>query len=134
MSGTATSMYDFIETFAIREPYNDIHPLSQQLVHNDICDMREMARRLKFENTSLLQSPSRRISGPLVRPPSFRLALAAARWDSLAATGELRRPVGMSGFDRPENHTSRPAPRRRRHQSFASPSGGCTCDSLPLPM
>jgi hypothetical protein len=43
MSATATSMYDFIETFAIREPYNDIHPLSQQLVHNDICDMREMA-------------------------------------------------------------------------------------------
>jgi hypothetical protein len=35
-------MYDFIETFAIRVPYNDIHPLSQQLVHNDICDMREM--------------------------------------------------------------------------------------------
>ena len=43
MSATATSMYDFIETFAIREPYNDIQPLSQQLVHNDICDMREMA-------------------------------------------------------------------------------------------
>jgi hypothetical protein len=43
MSATATSMYDFIETFAIRVPYNDIHPLSQQLVHNDICDMREMA-------------------------------------------------------------------------------------------
>ena len=43
MSATATSMYDFIETFAIREPYNDIHPLSQQLVHHDICDMRELA-------------------------------------------------------------------------------------------
>ena len=43
MSATATSMYDFIETFAIREPYNDIHPLSQKLVHNDICDMRKMA-------------------------------------------------------------------------------------------
>jgi hypothetical protein len=43
MSATATSMYDFIETFAIRVPYNDIHPLSQQLVHNDISAMREMA-------------------------------------------------------------------------------------------
>ena len=43
MSATATSMYDFIETFAVRVPYNDIHPLSLQLVHNDICDMREMA-------------------------------------------------------------------------------------------
>jgi len=43
MSATATSWQDFIEAFAIRVPYNDIHPLSQQLVHHVICDMREMA-------------------------------------------------------------------------------------------
>ena len=43
MSATASSWQDFIEAFAIRVPYNDIHQLSQQLVHNDISAMCEMA-------------------------------------------------------------------------------------------
>jgi hypothetical protein len=45
MSATATSMYDFIETFAIREPYNDIHPLSQQLVQRPRSSVADLAAR-----------------------------------------------------------------------------------------
>lgn len=36
MSATITTLHDFVEALAIRVPYDDIHPMSQCFMHEDI--------------------------------------------------------------------------------------------------